>query len=236
MYNKSKSIFFSGFNPVLGDLYSVISLTGGPEDEVYLIFGISRDENEQLLLEKYSATGNAPLIQIVYYHRILSAFWYRDYETAIDFCEKYDDVSLESNLLRVTDILRIVFNGLSSFILSRKKKQNELIAKGEENLLQMQGWASLGSKWNAENKALLLEAECHFAKGDSLKAKAAYEQSIKSAHEHKFIHEEALAYELFGIFCLEEGDMCKGNELLEKAQELYDQWGAHKKADSIFSL
>ena len=100
----------------------------------------------------------------------------------------------------------------------------------------MQAWANVGSKWNAENKALLLEAECNFAKGDIPRAKTAYEQSIQSAHQHKFIHEEALANELYGIFCVEAGDLYKGNELLGRARNLYEEWGAKKKADMIFSL
>mgnify|MGYP000252059187 CR=1 FL=1 len=32
-----------------------------------------------------------------------------------------------------------------------------------------------------------------------------YNASIKSAREHKFIHEEALAYELYGIFYVNSG-------------------------------
>ena len=213
-----------------------MSLTGETEDEVYSIFGISREENEEMLLERFYATDNAPFVQIVYYHRLVESFWFRNYETAMECCEKYESYTVTRNLLRVTDICKVFFWGLSSLILSRRKKQEELFAKGEELLLAMQYWAKDGSKWNAENKALLLEAEYNFAKGDSVKAKTAYEQSIQSAHVHKFIHEEALAYELFGIFCVEEGDLYKGNELLEKARELYEQWGAKMKANLIFPL
>lgn len=114
--------------------------------------------------------------------------------------------------------------------------QKDLVAKGEEMLAIFTHYKQAGSQWNAENKMLLLEAELNFANRDSVKAKAAYEKSIQSAHEHKFIHEEALAYELFGIFCIEEGNLYEGNELLEKARGLYDSWGAKKKAALIFDL
>ena len=236
MYGKSKRKVLSGFNPVLGDLYSVISLTGETEDEVYSILGVSFEENEKKLLERYSATKNAPFLHIVYYHRLVKSFWYRNYESAVEYCEKCTTLGGANNLLRITDINALFFGGLSSLILSRKKKQKELMAQGEDSLSRMQNWAQLGCKWNAENKALLLEAEVYFAKGDSAKAKNAYERSLVSAHKHKFIHEEALAYELYGIFCVEEGNLCDGNDMLEKARELYDQWGAKKKAGFIFPL
>lgn len=221
---------------MLGDLYCVMALTGEAHDEVQSMFGISQDENENRLLEGFAKTGNTPLVQVTYYHRLVKAFWYRDYKSAMEYCEKYDSCTQTRNLLRVTDIVVVVFRGLSSLILSRKEHNEELLAKGEETMKQMQIWAQMGSKWNAENKAALLEAEYHYAMGDSAKAKASYLESIRSAREHKFLHEEALASELFGIFCIEEGDMNQGNNALERAKALYLQWGALKKADAIFDL
>ena len=229
-----KKNFYSGFNPVLADLYFVMSLTGEKHDVVSSIFGITKDENDKMLLEKYSVTNNSALVQLMYYHRLTRSFLFRDYLTAIQCCEKYESYTQSSKLRRVTDIIQTLVWGLSSLILSRKKKQPELMAKGEDILMRMKGWAKLGSEWNAANKAYLLEAECHFAKGDLVQAKTAYKNSIQSAHEHKFIHEEALAYELYGIFCIEAGDLYNGNTHLEKARELYEIWGAHKKAREIF--
>mmetsp|Transcript_3491 Transcript_3491/g.7827 ORF Transcript_3491/g.7827 Transcript_3491/m.7827 type:complete len:656 (+) Transcript_3491:3-1970(+) len=236
MYDKSEQIFSPNFHPTLGDLYFVMYLTGESTDEVYSIFGVSPEEVENKMFERYSATNNASVIQLVYYHRLLKSFWFRDYETAMECCEKYVTFQRSMKMLRGTDIVHTVFGGLSSLILSRRRNQKELIAIGEEAHHKIAFWANNGSKWNAENKAFLLEAEINFAKGNSAKATTAYEKSIKSAHDHKFINEEALAYELFGIFCIEEGNLYKGNECLEKARELYEMWGAKKKARSIFYL
>jgi len=236
MYDKSEHIFSPAFHPTLGDLYVVMYLTGESTDEVYSIFGISPEENEKKLFERYSATNNASVIQLVYYHRMLKSFWFRDYETVIECCEKYVTFKTSMKMLRITDIIHIVFWGLSSLILSRRRNEKELITEGEEAHRKMEFWAKNGSKWNAENKAFLLEAEINFAKGNTAKATTAYEKAIESAHDHKFINEEALACELFGIFCIEEGNLYKGNELLEKARELYEMWGAKKKARSIFYL
>ena len=109
------------------------------------------------------------------------------------------------------------------------------MAIGKESLRSIQAWSKMGSEWNGENKALLLEAEYHFATGNIVKAETAYNQSIQSAVKHNFIHERALACELFGLFCIEKGDVTKGNELLQQASELYLNWGATKKAQMLRS-
>jgi len=234
--DKARKVFFVGFHPALGDLYCTSFLIGDSEHEVSSIFGISQEENERVLLQKFSITGNTSFPSLIYYHRFIKAFYFRDYETAMQCFEKYDECTQASDLLRITDILTEFFSGLASFILSRRRKQKALMAKGEDSLMKMQAYADYGSKWNGENKALLLQAELHFCNGDSAKAEVAYTKSVQSAREHKFVHEEALAAELYGIFCVEEGNMSKGNELLEMARGLYAQWGAKKKADLIFPL
>lgn len=235
MHDISRKRFFSGFYPALGDLYLVVSLTGEPKDDVYSLFGISEEENERILLERYEASNNHALAQIVHYHRCVKSFWYRDYEAALEHEKKYDNFTEMSTILRVTDINTVLIRGLSSFIVARREKRRELIPKGEEVLFKIQMWAK-SNKWNAENKALLLEAESHFVNGDSEKATAAYEQSIQSAHNHKFLHEKALACELFGTFLVEQGDLSRGNDVLEEARELYESWGAFRKAELIFPL
>ena len=234
MYDKSKGNFFFSFNPALGDLYLLMSLMGESDESVSKVF-ISHGENEKILLERYVSSNNATSALLVYYHRLVMAFWFRDFPTVLKCCEQYDKYNEAQNLLQLTDICKVFFGGLASFIVSRKNRQDSLIADGEKYLSSMQVWEAC-SKWNFENKVLLLQAECHFANGDNEKAKVAYQQSITSSHDHKFIHEEALANELFGIFCVETGDMERGIELLDKARELYKQWGAHKKVSLLFPL
>ena len=59
------------------------------------------------------------------------------------------------------------------------------------------------NKWTFENKYMLLQAELHYLNQDYKAAGDAYLASIECANAHKFTHEEAMAYELFGVFCLE---------------------------------
>ncbi|KAL7530281.1 hypothetical protein ACHAXR_003401 [Thalassiosira sp. AJA248-18] len=92
---------------------------------------------------------------------------------------------------------------------------------------------ALVNQWNFLNKSQLLKAELHYLNRDFKSAEDAYKASIKSAREHKLIHEEALANELYGIFCIENMKVDKGIEQLHIAVGKYKQWGANKKADKL---
>ncbi|KAL7538263.1 hypothetical protein ACHAXR_008846 [Thalassiosira sp. AJA248-18] len=91
----------------------------------------------------------------------------------------------------------------------------------------------LNNPWNFENKSILLKAELLYLDGQLESAKDAYMASIKSARDHKFIHEEALAHELYGIFCIENRMVDEGFENLHIAVDKYKTWGAMKKADDL---
>ena len=91
-------------------------------------------------------------------------------------------------------------------------------------------WMTGHSEWNFENKHLLLLAECQYTQGDMEKAAATFEASIKSAKEHKFTHELALAFELAGYFYKDRGDETTAINMLKKAHEAYVEWGAIGKA------
>ena len=80
---------------------------------------------------------------------------------------------------------------------------------------------------------MLLQAELPYLNGDLGSAAAMYEASIKSAHEHKFIHEEALAYELHGRFFVETHMSEEGSNQLRAAVSKYKEWGATKKANDV---
>ncbi|KAL7538350.1 hypothetical protein ACHAXR_011289 [Thalassiosira sp. AJA248-18] len=92
---------------------------------------------------------------------------------------------------------------------------------------------ALVSEWNWLNKSLLLKAELHYLNGSYQSAENAYKASITSAREHKMINEEALANELYGIFCIENKMVDKGIEQLHTAVDKYKEWGANKKADDL---
>ena len=146
-----------------------------------------------------------------------------------------------STLIRENmDLEILVFNmiiiqfyvGLTACYYARQSQEEDHISEAQKICDKLK-WLVTHSQWNWENKYLLLQAECHYAQGEISKATDSYEASIKSAEEHKFIHEQAIACELAGYFYKEQGDEAKANTAFEQARVAYIKWGAMGKTNSL---
>ena len=69
--------------------------------------------------------------------------------------------------------------------------------------------------------------------GDS--AGLLYNSAIRSAHEHKFVHEEAIASELMGDFSFEQGHQSEAYALYMHSIKCFREWGAQAIATRIES-
>ena len=159
-----------------------------------------------------------------------------------------DDVSLRIDISRAVaenchqlnpDILMgYFFEGLASFQLARQSSGAEcanLVEKGLSTLKRMRN-LSEHSVWNWENKMLLLEAESLYTEGNLFEsAGLLYDKAIQSAHEHKFIHEEAIASELAGNFYHERGFHDKSYSYFAHSVKSYEKWGARAVAKRLES-
>lgn len=75
-------------------------------------------------------------------------------------------------------------------------------------------------------KLLLLEAEHLFQEGSEL-ALGKYKASIIAARNHRFIHEEGLAYSKLGHYHIAQGRETDAAHSFTKAEECYEKWGMH---------
>jgi len=155
-------------------------------------------------------------------------FWSRDFMEVVKLSEKLPP----SQMKHAMEYILFFYQGIAAICLARQTHDPKWRAMGEEAATWLSQLKSV-SNWNFENKSILLQAELHYADGDLELADSAYKASIKSAHEHKFIHEEALAYELYGIFCYENCLVDKGLKQLLMAIDRYKQWGAMKKVAEV---
>jgi ATP-dependent RNA helicase DDX31/DBP7 len=94
-------------------------------------------------------------------------------------------------------------------------------------------WLASHSRWNFESKLNLLTAECQYAHGEIGEAAASYDCAIKSAKEHKFDNELALACELAGYFYKEQGEESKAVAMFKQSRDAYIKWGAVGKAQTL---
>ncbi|KAL7531690.1 hypothetical protein ACHAXR_005670 [Thalassiosira sp. AJA248-18] len=175
-------------------------------------------------------SNNAVLVRYVVTSQIFSRFWLRDYDAVVNLCENHPPPNQKDK--RPIESFCCFFEGIASLITARRTHQPKLRIIGEKAVKKISNLA-LVNKLNWLNKSQLLKAELHYLNRDYLSAENAYKASIKSAREHKFIHEEALANELYGIFCIDNMRVDKGIEQLHIAVAKYKRWGAMKKADDL---
>jgi PAS domain S-box-containing protein len=83
------------------------------------------------------------------------------------------------------------------------------------------------------NRYALVSAEIARIQGRELDAERLYEQAIRSAHEHRFTQNEALAYELASRFYRGRGFEQFADTYLRAARACYLRWGAGAKVRQL---
>ncbi|KAL9184820.1 hypothetical protein ACHAXT_002597 [Thalassiosira profunda] len=122
-----------------------------------------------------------------------------------------------------------IHNLASHFYMREYEQYREL---GEQAVALLSQLETI-STWNFQHKRMLLQAEQHYLNRDLISADAAYEASIRSARDHKWLNEQALAHELYGVFCVENGMRDKGTAQLRAAIDRYREWGAANVAKRV---
>jgi tetratricopeptide (TPR) repeat protein len=174
-------------------------------------------------------SGDQFLLFHVDFHQILHHCYFREF-VDVDRIARANRSTGEPK--RLLDGFIAFFDGLACLCLARQTFQAKYRTIGEQVIETMIELAH-HSRWNIENKLFLMQAELHYLNGEYEKAEASYEASIASARCHRFLNEEAYAYELYGVYLLENRMVDKGHEKLDIAIEKYAKWGALKKVEHV---
>ena len=148
--------------------------------------------------------------------------------------------------LRPVLCMGIFLEGLACFMLSHmcpvkkatiargavSETKTKLIERGRSVLTRIRSLTE-HSSWNWENKVLLLEAMEMHIMGNLDAAGPLYFSSIRSAREHKFIHEEAVASELAGEYMYEQGNHSDAYALFMHSIKCFKEWGANAVAERV---
>src|SRR6202166_975989 len=86
---------------------------------------------------------------------------------------------------------------------------------------------------NFQNRAALVGAEIARIECRDVEAMRLYEEAIRSARQHGFVQNEALAHEVAARFYLARGFETIAYTYLRKARNCYDRWGAHGKVKQL---
>lgn len=200
----------------------------GSEDSCGIDARIKMKTNKELhrIAEQ---TQNSHLMHQVALNQMHVHFYFREFMPCANLAEKYQ---ISKAAKRTFDFYLAFYLGISALNFARDTKQEKWTMIGKDALKMMTGLVKY-STWNFENKQKLLQAELHYLNGRHKMAKLAYQSSIVSAHDHKFVHEEAVACELYGVYLVENKEVEKGVRQLQLAQRKFKQWGALKKAKAV---
>jgi predicted ATPase len=97
---------------------------------------------------------------------------------------------------------------------------------------ELELWAEV-APMNYEHEYQLLQAEKSRVANQPWKAVQSYERAIQGAHENHFVHEEALAKELYARFWQGCGNDDIAAMYMREARILYHQWGAAAKVHQL---
>ena len=105
----------------------------------------------------------------------------------------------------------------------------------DEKLKKLKVWAD-NSPENYHNRHALVSAEVARVEGRDSDAMHLYEDAVRSAHEHGFIQNAALANELAGRFFAGRGLETIADAYLRNARSCYLRWGANGKVKQLDQL
>ena len=171
--------------------------------------------------------------------RLWLAYLFRRYDTAaemIDSCQELVKIiRLDVVWIKIFETLYI---GLTAAAMLRQGTGEEEKWRGLATgaLDKVILWAEDCCEWNFRHKVDLLRAELAVADGEIEAAEAAYDGAIRGAEERHFFNEHALACERYGLFHLERGSVVDAKICLSKAEQLYRDWGAVRKADDVSEM
>lgn len=116
-------------------------------------------------------------------YQISLAFIFRDMERARLMADAYIRLVVDKNFnFKMFHI--IWYDALISFHFIRETNDETWRVRARDDYVKIKDW-SKHSKWNFENKLLLLDAELHNTRKEIEKAVECYDAAIASAREHR---------------------------------------------------
>lgn len=176
-----------------------------------------------------SLTGERMATMVCWYwlHKLQARYLGGDFEGALAAAQKAQSIlwSSEAHI----QLLRFhFFRALAlaaTFSGAAAARQEEMKREILEHLEQLREWAENGSAIFLD-KYLLVLAEVARIENREMEAMRLYDQAIRAAHEHGFIHYEAVSHEVAAQFYRDRGFDHIAMAYLRNARACYLRWGA----------
>jgi len=123
-------------------------------------------------------------------------------------------------------------HGLIALAMARKTRNKKWFKLAKGATKQVKRWVE-GKTGNILHLLLLMNAEYDSLSKSNEDVKRSFDLAISAAGRSGFVHDQALANERAGIFFLETNDEFWASFYLSRARDLYRDWGAQAKVDSM---
>jgi len=168
-------------------------------------------------------------------HGAILAYYFHDFGRAAELikkCREYKSYLKSSYFL----VIYTLYEGLIALSMAKESIWNySWKTVANESIDRFKEWSVVCPE-NYQNKLSLLEAEMAAFTGQDYKAKYFYNMAVESSNVSNFTHEEALACERFGIFCIDSRNQEIGIHYLTRAVRCFSYWGAKTKVDHLINL
>ncbi|MBE9198969.1 MULTISPECIES: ATP-binding sensor histidine kinase [unclassified Nodularia (in: cyanobacteria)] len=214
-------------------LQTVINLKTYPEN-VYCLLG--NVYNEESLLPIHQKYNDLYTINHLFINKLMLSYMFGEY------CEARKNADMaEKSLGGVTGLFVVpVFYFYDSLVqlaiypTAEESERESILQKVAANQQKMKLWAT-HAPMNHLHKFYLVEAERYRVLGETLAAMEYYENAIAQANENGYLQEEALAYELAGVFYQALDKELIHQTYITKAYYTYIRWGAIAKVKDLES-
>ena len=203
-----------------------------PEEPGIELVGAAYNADE--FLASPGAEANITERSLLTFMRCLLALIFRDTDRALAEAERAEPIMAGV----IGQICYFVFFFAQSLAITAnyhrlgRARQKALRKTLLRNRKLLQKWASFCPGKYA-HKQQLVEAEWLRVRGRLEEARPLYEAAIEGAHEHGFIHEAALACELYSEFHQERRSSRSAAFWIREARYLYRLWGAINKVNAL---
>ena len=184
------------------------------------------------------AKDKPALLLHYYFFRMWLAFIFRNFDVAEEMLTRLESLGLKPELLADGTFYMGLVATQMHYMADQDGTKNQNFLWKSMALRSKEKLENLAkiSHWNFSQKARLLAAEIAYkVEADTEVAKLTYIEAITLAGEHKFVHEEAIACELAGLFYRHTGESSVAKEYLKRSQKHYGEWGASAKVDEIMA-
>ena len=214
-------------------LQAVLNLMDSSCNDPCTLTGETTDQSE--VLEKAQQSNNTAIMIQVCRLRVYLLYLFGQDELAGELVENMlENFSVKRPFPNSVVVPTTFLTGLVAAMMARTKDPAKWMPIANACRGKIQVWSE-ASQWNYQHMLRFIEAEIAHSKGHHEEAKTAYDDSIRLAGEHRFIHDQPLCLERAALY--HKGVSGGSSEVtaryLVQARDLYTKWGAHRKTAHV---